>query len=197
LKMLDKVLAPAFLLALCLQGAVSIKAESLDSRLYYQIHDRWQHPSLDRPMELASRMGDAKMGIALCAGVGLFGGERARQTAKLALAADALSAGLAWSLKMAVNRQRPDGPTTRSNSSFPSGHATGAFALATAFSHSYPKITIPAYLGAAAIGLSRVYLGRHYPADVLAGALIGYATARFVIRYREKVLALKFPGIEE
>ena len=98
---------------------------------------------------------------------------------------------------MAVNRQRPDGPTTRSNSSFPSGHATGAFALATAFSHSYPKITIPAYLGAAAIGLSRVYLGRHYPADVLAGALIGYATARFVIRYREKVLALKFPGIEE
>lgn len=172
-------------------------AESLDSRLYHQIHGRWPQPCLDRPMELTSRLGDAKIGIALCAGVGLFGGDRARESAKLALAADALSAGLTWGLKLAVNRQRPDGPSTRSNSSFPSGHATGAFALAAVFSHRYPKITIPAYLGAAAIGLSRIYLGRHYPSDVLAGALIGYSSARLIIHYQEKVLACKLPGIEE
>ncbi len=174
-----------------------LKAESLDHRLFVQIHERWQRPWLDQPMDLATDAGEAKLGIALCAGIGLFGGAKARQSAKLALAADALSAGITYGLKLAVNRDRPEGETQRSNSSFPSGHATGAFALATVFSHQYPKVTVPAFLAATAVGISRIYLGRHYPSDVLGGALVGFGTACLIIHYKENVLWLTLPGLSE
>jgi undecaprenyl-diphosphatase len=184
-------------LSVSLVLATGLGAESLDRKLYEQIHDRWQRSWLDRPMELATDAGDAKLGIALCAGIGLFGGPKARQSAKLALAADALSAGVTYGLKMAVNRDRPEGETQRSNSSFPSGHATGAFALATVFSHQYPKVTVPAFLAAAAVGVSRVYLGRHYPSDILGGALVGFGSACLIIHYKESVLGLTLPGLSE
>lgn len=187
----------AILLAILLALAPMLGAESLDRRLYRQIHERWQSPWLDRPMELATEAGEAKLGIALCAGIGLFGGPKARQSAKLALAADALSAGITYGLKLAVNRDRPQGETQRSNSSFPSGHATGAFALATVFSHQYPRVTVPAFLAATAVGISRIYLGRHYPSDVLGGALVGFGSACLVIHYKEGVLRLTLPGLSE
>ncbi|MBK9735061.1 MAG: phosphatase PAP2 family protein [Saprospiraceae bacterium] len=59
--------------------------------------------------------------------------------------------------------------------SFPSGHTTVAFATATTLSLQYKKwyVVVPAYLGAASVGYSRMYLGKHYPSDVLAGAVIG------------------------
>ncbi len=167
-------------------------AQSLDQRLYTQIHDRWQRDWLDQPMELLTNAGEAPVGIAICAGVGLFGGEKARQSAKLALTADLASALLTYGLKNAVNRPRPEGETERSNSSFPSGHATGAFALATVFAHQYPKIAIPCYTAATGIALSRVYLGRHYPSDVLAGATIGFATAKLVLHFRKGILNFEF-----
>ena len=168
------------------------QAQSIDQRLFNQIHDRWQRDWLDKPMELLTNAGEAEIGIALCAGVGLFGGEKARQSAKLALFADGASALLTYGLKNAVNRPRPEGPTERSNSSFPSGHSTGAFALATVFSHQYPKLAIPCYTAATGIALSRVYLGRHYPSDVLAGAAIGFATAKLTLRFRNKILGFEF-----
>jgi hypothetical protein len=189
--------APRLSLALAavLWLALPARPASLDQRLYDQVHGRWSRPWLDRPMEMATRSGTASVGIALCAGIGLFGGERARQSAKLALVADALSAAVTYGLKVAVNRQRPEGQTERDNSSFPSGHATGAFALATVFSSQYPKAAIPAYLAAGAIGVSRIYLGRHYPSDVLAGALVGFASARLVLHCRDRVRALTLPGL--
>jgi membrane-associated phospholipid phosphatase len=59
--------------------------------------------------------------------------------------------------------------------SFPSGHTSEAFAFATAISLAYRKwyIVIPVYLWACMVGFSRMYLGTHYPSDVLAGIFIG------------------------
>ena len=59
--------------------------------------------------------------------------------------------------------------------SFPSGHTSEAFAFATAISLAYRKwyIVIPVYLWACMVGFSRMYLGTHYPSDVLAGIIIG------------------------
>ena len=59
------------------------------------------------------------------------------------------------------------------NTSFPSGHTVTAFALATAFSFLNPRWSVPAFLGAAMIGLSRVVLTAHYLSDVIAGAVVG------------------------
>ncbi|HYB75280.1 MAG TPA: phosphatase PAP2 family protein [Candidatus Sulfotelmatobacter sp.] len=61
------------------------------------------------------------------------------------------------------------------SSSFPSNHAVNAFALATLFAIYYPSLAIPFFTVAALVGYSRVYLGDHYPLDVLAGAVFGAA----------------------
>lgn len=59
--------------------------------------------------------------------------------------------------------------------SFPSGHTTAAFTMATNLSLSFKKwyVVLPAYTYASAVGLTRMYSGVHYTSDVLAGALLG------------------------
>ncbi|HEY9165462.1 MAG TPA: phosphatase PAP2 family protein [Candidatus Kryptonia bacterium] len=63
--------------------------------------------------------------------------------------------------------------------SMPSGHTLAAFAIATALTFRYPEpyVYIPAYAWAAFVGYGRMYLGLHYPSDVLAGAILGSASA--------------------
>jgi undecaprenyl-diphosphatase len=57
--------------------------------------------------------------------------------------------------------------------SFPSGHTAGAFVLAGAVLVSFPVLALSAYLFAVCVGYSRVYNRLHFPADILAGALLG------------------------
>ena len=75
-------------------------------------------------------------------------------------------------------RYSPLGPEGDSFA-FPSGHATLSFAIATSWSLSHPKWYVigPGATWAAAVSLSRVWLGVHYPSDVLAGAVLGTAVA--------------------
>ena len=86
-------------------------------------------------------------------------------------------------LKPAVARLRPcDVDTTvqllishPGEFSFPSGHSGASFAAASALFFGKSPLGIPAFILAALIGFSRLYLYVHYPTDVLAGALIGIA----------------------
>jgi membrane-associated phospholipid phosphatase len=89
-------------------------------------------------------------------------------------------------LKYSVRRQRAyekyddiDNATTEKSYSFPSGHTSDAFALATSLSLNYRKwyVIIPSYTWASAVAYSRLHLGVHYPSDVFAGALIGAGTS--------------------
>jgi undecaprenyl-diphosphatase len=67
-------------------------------------------------------------------------------------------------------------------SSFPSGHATVAFACATAIALAVPRLRWPVFVLAALIAFSRVYVGVHYPLDVLAGAFLGVGLG-LAVRY--------------
>ena len=82
--------------------------------------------------------------------------------------------------KRAVGRERPD---LSDNKSFPSGHTSNAFALATvANAHFGAKVGIPAYLAAGAIGFARIDNNRHNLSDVVAGATLGYIVGRTVVK---------------
>ncbi|XZF13465.1 phosphatase PAP2 family protein [Chitinophagaceae bacterium MMS25-I14] len=114
------------------------------------------------------------------------GDKEARQQAWQLTAGVGLNLAVSFGLKYAVNRPRPYVSNnditpyrTASDPSFPSGHTSEAFALATALSMQHPKwyVITPAFLYAGAVGYSRMYLGVHYPSDVLAGALIGAGSA--------------------
>jgi undecaprenyl-diphosphatase len=89
--------------------------------------------------------------------------------------------GVNYLVKAAVRRDRPrlrglpplaGAPTQLS---FPSAHATSSLAAATALGRVAPSARLPLYGLAAAICLTRPYLGMHYPSDVLAGAALGTA----------------------
>jgi len=83
------------------------------------------------------------------------------------------------SIKMAIGRKRPaieDLPhlmATPTGLSFPSSHSTSSFAAARAYGSLIPGA--PLQVAAAAMAFSRLYLGVHYPSDIVAGAALGTA----------------------
>jgi membrane-associated phospholipid phosphatase len=90
------------------------------------------------------------------------------------------------SLKKMVQRERPyitylyiDKKDAGGGYAFPSGHTSAAFCSATSLSLLFPKwyVIAPAYIWAASVGYGRMYEGVHYPSDVLAGAMVGAASA--------------------
>jgi membrane-associated phospholipid phosphatase len=98
----------------------------------------------------------------------------------------ALTVAVSAGLKYAINRPRPyieypniDNIATENSPSFPSGHTSTAFSVATSVSLCYPKwyVIAPMYLWAGSVGYSRMHLGVHYPSDVFVGAIIGSGCA--------------------
>jgi undecaprenyl-diphosphatase len=106
-------------------------------------------------------------------------------TLAVTVIAIAVADWVAIALKALTNRPRP--PVTYAepkalvpvphDGSFPSGHAATSFAAATTLSFAFPRLAPPLFLLAGAIGFSRVYVGVHYPLDVIAGAALGAGVA--------------------
>jgi membrane-associated phospholipid phosphatase len=168
-------------------------AQNLDEEVLDLISKTYTSPTLDDVMKGVSYLGSKDVGIPLCLALFILGGERTRSTGILSTASMAATSGVITLTRYVVDRDRPDGRDhARIRSSFPSGHAGGAFAVATVVAHKHPRYKILSYTAATAISVSRVYLRRHYPSDVLVGSAVGYVAGRLILRYEDKILGWFF-----
>src|SRR4030042_4663413 len=103
-----------------------------------------------------------------------------------------IQSAVIYSLKFLTQRQRPflfldmasklsKGPGEILDPSFPSAHANFSFMMATLLALWFPRYRIIFFIVAGFIGWTRIYLGLHYPTDVIAGALLGYGITNVYI----------------
>jgi membrane-associated phospholipid phosphatase len=153
---------------------------TLDRRLLRLARTRGHTRELDRAVARFTLLGEhAAVWLAIgVAGATVDAPRRARWGRATATVAGMYALNTA--IKLVVRRQRPRlrrlPPLigTQTTLSFPSAHASTAFAGAVAYSRlGLPAL--PLYALAAKLSYSRLYLGVHYPSDVLAGALLGAA----------------------
>jgi decaprenylphosphoryl-5-phosphoribose phosphatase len=157
---------------------------SLDERLLRLARSRGHTPARELAVKRFSRLGEhAGVWIAIGAARSLLADEdkgRARWRRATGLVAGTYALNTA--LKLVVRRTRPqlaDLPAlteTPTRYSFPSAHASTSFAAALAYTRAGLP-AFPLYALAKAMAFSRLYLGVHYPSDVLAGAALGTAVA--------------------
>ncbi len=141
--------------------------------------------SLSSWSRLMSRFGDGGFYLLLGISLALFEAEDGQRFFLTGLTAFAIELPLYLVLKNLIKRDRPcdrfdhfDAFIVPSDKfSFPSGHAAAAFVFATLISHFYPSLSYLSFGLAAMIGSARVMLGVHYPTDIVAGAVLGLASA--------------------
>lgn len=166
-------------------------------KLIYSIHqyDVWMfsrlnnsaiHASLVRLCRLLSWSGDGVLYITLaCCLYWLHG--IANPLLQAMLLGFALERPVYFVLKNAFKRDRPQQAilnfrsviTPSDQFSFPSGHTSAAFLVATLVSYFFPGLTIILYAWALLVGFSRIVLGVHFPTDTLMGVVLGVSTAMF------------------
>jgi len=181
-----------FIAILLVLVPVSMSSQNIDVDILKAIHSPEPLPSDD----FFRFMSDANFYVYVgtpvtMAVVGLArkDNELLRDAAAMA-AGTAVAYGVALGFKYTVKRERPfvaypddfadkTGHDYSDSYSFPSGHSTTAFAVATSLSLDYPKwyVIVPSYAYAGTVAYSRLHLGVHYPSDVLTGAIIGSGCA--------------------
>jgi membrane-associated phospholipid phosphatase len=153
----------------------------LDTKLLRLMRTRGHDPATERAVKALTATGE--WGAIWTAGAfAAAATDRERRERWLRAAAVPLGAIVAnYAVKLAIRRPRPKlkglPPLAGAPSSLscPSAHATSSFAAAAAFGRIAPEARPALFAGAAAMALTRPYLGMHYPSDVLAGAILGTA----------------------
>ena len=153
---------------------------SLDEQLLRLARTRGHGPRIERAAARFSRLGEHGAVWLAIGALGQALDRPSRRSWRRATASVAGAYALNSAVKLLVGRRRPmlDGlpplTDTPTRLSFPSAHASTSFAGALC----YARLGLPAgglYALAASLSASRVYLGVHYPSDVLAGAVLGSA----------------------
>ena len=176
-----------------------ISDEVLDKEAFFfdKVILLWVHsfanPTLDRFMQTITRLNDPDI-VSVIAGVAfiLLIWKKCYPEAKTFVVDCAGGVILSYGLKSVFGKTRPDlweSAIQEVSFSYPSGHALGSTVLygflAYLFATRFPKFALPIYLVAvlaiATIGLSRLYLGVHWPTDIIGGYGIGFLWLTFCI----------------
>jgi membrane-associated phospholipid phosphatase len=153
-------------------------------------------PWLEQAGDVGTRLGSGAMLVSLSVAL-LFAGFALKrpqifEAGWRSLLAHGLAALAAQALKHTIGRPRPrfmhadNGfpwrPSFESGwDSFPSGHTTASFAVATVLAKIFPRLALPAYGLASFVAVSRAVRGSHFPTDVMAGVCLGMAVGISVV----------------
>jgi membrane-associated phospholipid phosphatase len=166
----------------------------------YSQQQNWEYDLLRSLADKRTRAGDkfhkglSKINSPVCLAVpaGLFitglieKNKTLKENALFITGSIVISSLTTWTMKSVIKRERPavHDPSFISvmnehSYSFPSGHTSEAFSMATSLSIKYRQwyVVVPAFAYAGLAGYSRLYLGVHFPTDVLAGAVVGSGSA--------------------
>lgn len=181
---------------------------SVNVDMFYFFNHNFQNPIFDAVMPVVTHFGGFKVLVVVLIAIILYAHLKDKKTLKrltiLALIAFLCSDIFTAILKHIICEPRPfvtldnvhlliaeDDPL-----SFPSGHTTSTFSVVTFFvlnmnelaKRHYKLIDAALIIFAVVIPFSRMYVGVHYPGDVLAGALIGIAGALIVNKYKNSII---------
>lgn len=176
--------------------------------LFYFINHTLQNPLFDFIMPFLTELGSFVAMLAACLIViilsVIYKKPHIKRIALLCLFSLLLADGIALILKSTILEPRPFVALDNVHllvvendpSAFPSGHTTSTFAVLSVlvfkFRHNLWSAVL--ILFGIVIGFSRIYVGVHYPLDVLAGCIIGVLSAYFAYRYEDKIFSF-FNGV--
>ena len=170
----------------------------MDQGLFLWLNQNLNHSWLDPVMQGATDLGNGfylfPLGLLL---MFLFARPNFQRDFVLWASTSFVSFILGTTLKHLLHRDRPLavfhagilshtlsvhvlGPSLYANS-FPSGHTFTVFSAASLFAWLYPRLSLPLFLLAGLTGISRIYVGAHFPLDVMGGMLIGLLST-FIVR---------------
>lgn len=143
------------------------------------------HSTLTKASRYLSKTGDGQLYLVI-AGL-IYWHEGLSPFLQAILLAFLIERPIYFVLKNGLKRNRPQAAlqnfrsiiTPSDKFSFPSGHTSAAFMMATLLGYYLPTLIIPLYCWAALVGFSRVVLGVHFPTDTLVGVILGVSTALF------------------
>lgn len=152
-----------------------------DTHFIHLINTRIKNKYLDRIMIRVTDLGGAVFTTIFAMALVVFGSRQIKLMGLEAIVALSFGQIFVQSLKKLFSRERPYKILEQlhtfgidlSDYSFPSGHTTASFSLATTIALNMPRFTILVFFMAIIIGMSRIYLGVHYPTDVAAGIILG------------------------
>ena len=156
-----------------------------DQRLFYILNKNISCKILDKLMPMVTELGGGIFASVLPLLLIIIGKSNIRLMGIKILLSLSLSQLFVQILKRSLTRQRPYNILQNINTfgivlkdySFPSGHTTASFSIATAIWLSTPYLMIPLMFVALMVGVSRIYLAVHYPSDVLVGMILGITSS--------------------
>ena len=173
---------------------------AIDASIFLAVNHLPHSQASNVVLETVSDLGKGAGWVVAAALLALAGSRAGWRTGVVTTATMLVATGLTQGpIKAYFLRQRPwavlgedivIGKRT-TDSSFPSGHTAGSFAAALAMSRCFPGER-PLLLGiAASVGFSRIYLGHHYPSDVLGGGAIGSGVALMSGKFADALVRKK------
>ncbi len=167
-------------------GALAAASHPADNHVNSDlINASWAHPTFAFGAVLGETYTLGAASVVTYAAGRIVGNGKVSHVGMDMLQALAMSNLMVQTLKYTTRRERPDGSGA---TSFPSGHASDTFAIATALErHAGWKGAVPAYLFATYVAASRLHDNRHYLSDVVFGSAVGIISGRTVTRHGREI----------